>query len=301
MYLCKLFVWFIIFSFMGWIYESIFCTIKNRRWENRGFLHGPIVPIYGVGALLASVIFFLLPVDKLQQASTLTVFLICFFGSIVLEYFTSWALEKLFHAYWWDYSNVPLNIHGRVCLFASLGFGIAGILVVRVIFPFVNNLTSGISPFWMEFLALLFMLLFGMDMALTVSALTNFSKNFTRIEREINEQIAAAYDKLDSSVSDAIETVREKSSAFQENAAAKKELAEEKVAATKELAEEKVAALREQLTRERLEALFASSSYAQKHTMLGVQGFRKDKEKDISIRQRMRTMIDEKRPHRKQK
>lgn len=299
MYLSKLFVWFIVYSFMGWVYESIFCTIKNRQWENRGFLHGPIVPIYGVGALLASIVFSSLPVESLQQASSLTIFLICFFGSIVLEYFTSWALEKLFHAYWWDYSNVPLNIHGRVCLFASIGFGVAGILVVRVLFPFVSHITSGISPFWMEFLSLFFMLLFGMDMALTISALTNFTKNFNRIENEINEQIAAAYDKLDSSVSGAIESVKEKSSAFQESAAAKKELAGEKVSATKELAEEKVAALREQLTRERLEALFASSSYAQKRTMLGVQGFRKGKDKDTGIRQRMRTMIDEKRPHKK--
>lgn len=299
MYLSKLFVWFIVYSFMGWVYESIFCTIKNRQWENRGFLHGPIVPIYGVGALLASIVFSSLPVESLQQASSLTIFLICFLGSIVLEYFTSWALEKLFHAYWWDYSNVPLNIHGRVCLFASIGFGVAGILVVRVLFPFVSHITSGISPFWMEFLSLFFMLLFGMDMALTISALTNFTKNFNRIENEINEQIAAAYDKLDSSVSGAIESVKEKSSAFQESAAAKKELAGEKVSATKELAEEKVAALREQLTKERLEALFASSSYAQKRTMLGVQGFRKDKDKDTGIRQRMRTMIDEKRPHKK--
>lgn len=299
MYLSKLFVWFIVYSFMGWVYESIFCTIKNRQWENRGFLHGPIVPIYGVGALLASIVFSSLPVESLQQASSLSIFLICFLGSIVLEYFTSWALEKLFHAYWWDYSNVPLNIHGRVCLFASIGFGVAGILVVRVLFPFVSHITSGISPFWMEFLSLFFMLLFGMDMALTISALTNFTKNFNRIENEINEQIAAAYDKLDSSVSGAIESVKEKSNAFQESAAAKKELAGEKVSATKELAEEKVAALREQLTRERLEALFASSSYAQKRTMLGVQGFRKDKDKDTGIRQRMRTMIDEKRPRKK--
>lgn len=299
MYLSKLFVWFIVYSFMGWVYESIFCTIKNRQWENRGFLHGPIVPIYGVGALLASIVFSSLPVESLQQASSLTIFLICFLGSIVLEYFTSWALEKLFHAYWWDYSNVPLNIHGRVCLFASIGFGVAGILVVRVLFPFVSHITSGISPFWMEFLSLFFMLLFGMDMALTISALTNFTKNFNRIENEINEQIAAAYDKLDSSVSGAIESVKEKSNAFQESAAAKKELAGEKVSATKELAEEKVAALREQLTRERLEALFASSSYAQKRTMLGVQGFRKGKDKDTGIRQRMRTMIDEKRPRKK--
>lgn len=286
MTLCKLFVWFIMYSFMGWIYESIFCTIKNRRWENRGFLYGPIVPIYGVGAILASLVFFVLPIDILQNASVLTIFLVCFLGSIVLEYFTSWALEKLFNAYWWDYSNVILNINGRVCLPASVGFGLAGILVIKFIYPFVNNITIGIPPLLMEFLALFFMLVFAMDLSLTVFALTNFANNFNRIEAEINEQIAAAYQKLDDSVSGAIETVVEKSGQIQEGATAKKALAEEKISA-----------LREQLTAERLESLFLATSDIQKHTMLSIQGFRKNE--SGNMRQRMRTMIDEKRHKKK--
>lgn len=287
MSLCKFFVWFIIYSFMGWIYESIFCTIKNRGWENRGFLHGPIVPIYGVGALLASIVFSYTPIEALQNANCVTIFLISFLGSIVLEYTTSWALEKLFHAYWWDYSNEFLNIHGRVCFFASLGFGAAGILVIKVIYPFVNSITVGIPNLLMELLALAFMLLFGMDMALTVSALTNFQKNFSRIENEINEQIASAYDKLDNSVSGAFETVKEKTEQLQEGATSKKEIAEEKIAA-----------LREQLTMERLESLFASSSAAEKKTLLGIQGFQKS-EPSAPLRQKMRSMIDSKRPGKK--
>ncbi len=283
MSLCKLFVWFIMYSFMGWVYESIYCTIKNHHWENRGFLHGPIVPIYGVGALLASIVFFILPIEGLHDVNPLTIFIICFLGSIVLEYSTSWALEKLFHAYWWDYSNVILNINGRVCLPASIGFGLAGILVTKVLYPFVNNITIGIPPMLMEFLALLFMLIFAMDLSLTISALTNFTKNFTRIETEINDQIAAAYQKLDTSVSGAIETVVEKSEQLQEDATAKKETAEEKIAA-----------LREQLTTERLESLFLTSSKSQKRTMLSIQGFRKN-EPASAIRQRMRIMMEEKR------
>ena len=188
MLVSKYFVWFIIYSFMGWIYESTYCTIRKHHWENRGFLHGPIVPIYGVGALLASILFSEFPISGMQEASNLKIFLICFFGSIVLEYTTSWALEKLFHAYWWDYSNVICNINGRVCLPASIGFGLAGILVVRVIYPFVSGMTHDTNVYLMEALSLVFMFLFGMDMALTISALTNFAKNFNRIESEINEQ-----------------------------------------------------------------------------------------------------------------
>ena len=191
MLVSKYFVWFIIYSFMGWIYESTYCTIRKHHWENRGFLHGPIVPIYGVGALLASILFSEFPISGMQEASNLKIFLICFFGSIVLEYTTSWALEKLFHAYWWDYSNVICNINGRVCLPASIGFGLAGILVVRVIYPFVSGMTHDTNVYLMEALSLVFMFLFGMDMALTVSALTNFAKNFNRIESEINESAFA--------------------------------------------------------------------------------------------------------------
>ena len=283
MIVSKYFVWFIIYSLMGWIYESTYCTIRKHHWENRGFLHGPIVPIYGVGALLASILFSELPISGLQEASNLKIFLICFFGSIVLEYTTSWGLEKLFHAYWWDYSDVFCNINGRVCLPASIGFGCAGILVVRIIYPFVNGMTHNTNPYLMEGLSLAFMFVFGMDMALTVSALTNFAKNFNRIEAEINEQFANAYEKLDTSVSDAIESAIEKSEQIQESAFVRKELAEEKAAA-----------LRDRLTKERLENLFLSSSAAQKSTFLSIQGFKRSKQGN-ELRQRMRNLINEKR------
>lgn len=283
MTLCKLFVWFIIYSFMGWIYESIYCTIKKHRWENRGFLHGPIVPIYGIGALLASVVFSLLPFEALQHANNVQIFLISFFGSIVLEYTTSWALEKLFHAYWWDYSHCFCNIHGRVCLFASTGFGLAGILVVRFLYPFVNSVTQSIHPILIEILALIFMFIFGMDLSLTISALTNFTKNFSRIESEINQQIADAYEKLDSGVTNAIENIIEKSEQLQESNSLRKEMAEEKIAK-----------LREQLTNERLESLFASSSRSQRHTILSIQGFRRGEQAN-EIRTRMKSLIQERR------
>ncbi len=321
MMICKYFVWFIVYSFFGWIYESTYCTIRKHKWENRGFLYGPIVPIYGVGALLASIVFSVLPVHQLQQASNLQIFIVCFLGSIVLEYSTSWILEKLFHAYWWDYSNVICNINGRVCLPASIGFGVAGILVVNVFLPMVSNMTSHVHPLLMEGLALAFMLMFGMDLALTVSALTNFAKNFARIEAEINDRMTLAYDNLESTLAEKKDTLMEKTSALSEKASAitekassiaekasvlterkeayleKKEQRQEASFVRKELRSEKAAELRERLTSEYLENLMKSTSTAQKGALMHIQGFKRDKKSsdNNSIRERMVTMMKERR------
>ena len=194
MIVSKYFVWFVLFSFMGWIYESIYCTIKKHHWENRGFLFGPICPIYGFGAVAASII---CSGAALPEMSDVKIFIVCFFGSIVLEYTTSWVLEKLFHAVWWDYSQVKFNIHGRVCLPASIGFGAAGLLVVHIILPFTEKTTSFLSPLATEIVALLFMAVLAADTALTVSALTCLTQNLQTIEAQVNRQMQELYSNLE--------------------------------------------------------------------------------------------------------
>ena len=89
MWISKYFVYFVIFSVMGWIYESAFCTIKNGKWQNRGFLYGPLCPIYGVGATAITFIVDELQAHGWQEPAGWRIFLIAFFGSIVLEYVTS--------------------------------------------------------------------------------------------------------------------------------------------------------------------------------------------------------------------
>ena len=121
MWLSRYICLFFIYSFMGWIYETLYCTIKNGKWENRGFLFGPACPIYGTGAVAISVIM-KVTIGNGIVLSLWQIFLIAFIGSAGLEYITSWGLEKLFHAAWWDYSDFPLNLHGRISLFTSLGF-----------------------------------------------------------------------------------------------------------------------------------------------------------------------------------
>ena len=131
MWLSRYFLWFLGFGLLGWIYETSYVTIKEKKWSNRGFLFGPVLPIYGVGAaLICAVVEFVLK----DGYTWWQIFLISYLGSVVLEYSTHWTLEKLFHAYWWDYRDMPLNINGRVCVPASIAFGLAGLLVVIAFF-----------------------------------------------------------------------------------------------------------------------------------------------------------------------
>ena len=123
-----LFLWFLFYSFAGWVYESILVSVSERRLVNRGFLNGPICPIYGCGAVLAIVLLH-------DLHNPFAVFLISSIGACMLEYVTSWGMEKLFHARWWDYSHRRFNIQGRICLLGAIVFGLLGVLITDVIQP----------------------------------------------------------------------------------------------------------------------------------------------------------------------
>jgi uncharacterized membrane protein len=189
MWVSRYFVFFIVFSFFGWVYETLFSIVRKGHWENRGFLFGPICPIYGVGGITAVAVWDNLSRFGRADLSNLEIFILAFVISFFLEYGTSWVLEKLFHAYWWDYSNVPLNINGRVCLPASIGFGLAGILVVRVFVPVTDYITAIASPILMEILALVLMAVAACDLTVTVSALSDFQKNVIKLNELINDHM----------------------------------------------------------------------------------------------------------------
>ena len=119
------FLWLMIYSVIGWVYESTICSIGQRKLINRGFLNGPYCPIYGTGAVLV-----LLVLGRIQNPVLL------FFAGAVLtcsvEYLTSWLMEKLFHARWWDYSKRKCNIGGRVCLIGAVVFGAFSVVLILV-------------------------------------------------------------------------------------------------------------------------------------------------------------------------
>ena len=137
--LAQLAMSFCIYSFAGWVYEVVIGLFQHHRFINRGFSFGPVCPIYGAGAVLAIVV--LAPLnDPLVQ------FVVGFFAAGVLEYTTSWAMEAIFHARWWDYSEYPLNLNGRVCALGLTVFSLLMLGVVYVSEPALKSLYVRVDP-----------------------------------------------------------------------------------------------------------------------------------------------------------
>ena len=214
--LTKYFTEFIFYSFLGWVWESIYCTVREKKWADRGFLFGPICPIYGSCAVLASVVFEYVPLDSNPDFPLWGIFLVCMIGSAIAEYSTSYILEKRFHARWWDYSKVPLNIRGRVCLPVSIAFGLAGIVVVKWLIPAVEGVQSGCPPLIYEILALLFAMLFGADYALTEAGLSELLKQMEEMHQEFNIRAESAYEKIASTPKAISSTLTEKKEELKE-------------------------------------------------------------------------------------
>ncbi|HHT56510.1 MAG TPA: HD domain-containing protein [Herbinix luporum] len=182
MFLNKYIIAFFIFSFFGWIWESIYCTIREHKWANRGFLYGPICPIYGFASVLGFIIYDLIKAGYLPSIKWWMIFMLGFIVSMLLEYPTSWALEKLFKARWWDYSDIWLNIKGRTSVPTSLAFGFAAILAMEVLIPLVDRGLSFLPESLLFILSLILVSIISIDTTLTISSLTDFQKYVASIE-----------------------------------------------------------------------------------------------------------------------
>ena len=173
---------FVVFSLFGWIWESIYCTIRQKKWANRGFLYGPVCPIYGFGCVVGLAAYDLCAAGFIPELSWWQIFIVGFAVSMILEYPTSWVLEKLFHARWWDYSKVPLNINGRTSVPTSIAFGAAAIAVLKFIIPPMSSLLALFPDWLIMLLALLFTAIISADITLTTAALTDFQSRIDRLD-----------------------------------------------------------------------------------------------------------------------
>ena len=120
---------FIVFSMMGWFWELLYDFLKHGVLANHGVLHGPWLPIYGGGG-----VFMYLVLNRYRKNSVI-VFMGSFVFCTIIEYCTGWYLETLKHHKWWSYVNMPFNIDGRICLLASIFFGISGLACIYVFAP----------------------------------------------------------------------------------------------------------------------------------------------------------------------
>lgn len=179
--IAEIVLYFFIYSVIGWLWETIYCSIGAGHFVYRGFLHGPYCPIYGFGVL--SVLYLVIPL----QESTLELFIFSSVIVTILEYITGFFLERIFKVTLWNYNDVPMNIHGRVAVPVSLFWGFCCVLVVRRIQPAIAALVLWLYARCGLWLPAAVVILLTVDTALSASKMFAFSKLMERLAAEFEE------------------------------------------------------------------------------------------------------------------
>lgn len=183
----KLIIYFFVYCVCGYICEVVYCSVPAKRFVNRGFLYGPYLPVYGFGAV--SVLLALDPFFKQP-------YLVFIFGIIVtsiLEYFTSWMLEKFFKTKLWDYSKHKFNINGRVCLLNSTLFGLLCLVVVYVIQPFIAGFVDKFPEWLYHPLAMFIAIGMSVDATASIYHMAAFQAKVREVKekgKEFQERLA---------------------------------------------------------------------------------------------------------------
>jgi len=200
---------FIIYAFLGWCSEVAFAAVNKGKFVNRGFLNGPVCPIYGVGMLIV-----VLCLWNLRDRP-----LLLFLGSALLttalEFVTGFVLERFFHDKWWDYSDMPFNIKGYVCLKFTILWGLAASFIIGAIHRFIYMLIEK-TPFVLGAILLaVFSAAFIADFIVTLTALVKLPKKLKAMA-EAERALRAVSDKIGENISDTTIAAKEKGEALAE-------------------------------------------------------------------------------------
>ncbi len=175
---------FMIYSFAGWVIEIIYVGFAEKKIVNRGFLLGPYLPIYGVAGTLMTFI--------LQLYIDFPIFLLLnaiIIGSTV-EYFTGYAMEKLFKAKWWDYSKEPFNLNGRICLVNSILFGVLGMVLIYFINPFLHFCLDLIPVTILYFISGLLLSIFIIDCILSFNIVKQLKLTASALKKDYTNEMS---------------------------------------------------------------------------------------------------------------
>ena len=202
---CFAFLLLMTYSLLGWCGEMVYCSLAQRRLcEKRGFLNGPLCPIYGHGALVV-----LLCLDGGCANPALT-FLLGMVLTTLVEYITSWAMEKLFHMRWWDYSQFRLHLNGRVCLWNSILFGLSSVFLCHAANPPV---AQGLAALFADGvavpLALVLLAVYLADIVLSVRSAIQIGDRLAKLHA-IHDELAGRLEQLRQEPREALEAQRQR-------------------------------------------------------------------------------------------
>lgn len=179
---------FFFYSAAGWCLESLYCSIGEKRFVNRGFMTGPLCPIYGTAALVIVILIY-----NPFKENPLAVFLLGIILCDIVEYITSYVMEKLFNARWWDYTYEFMNIGGRICLKHTLYWGIISIIFVKTIHPSVDNLYDKIDGPHMKYVLFTVLAVFTVDLINAVRKASDIRKLQSKINsltKSLSEELS---------------------------------------------------------------------------------------------------------------
>ena len=175
--LYQVFAYFLIYSCLGWCLEVIYAAVTTGQLINRGFLNGPVCPIYGFGMVI--VLFALTPLSHSL--------LLLYLGGVILpsalELVGGWALYKLYHTRWWDYSDYPFNIGGYICLEFSLLWGVGTLIVMKLVHPIIADAVALIPPLVGLVLMFLLYAIYAADTIATAFAASDLARDLDALEK----------------------------------------------------------------------------------------------------------------------
>lgn len=177
------FMLFIVYSLIGWIVEVVGILIQEKRFVNRGFLIGPYCPIYGVGGITI-----ILSLNKYME-DPIILFVMAIVICSLLEYFTSYIMEKLFKTRWWDYSNFKFNINGRICLETMWAFGALACFVIYLINPPLIKLLELLPDIVFNIITYSIMVLFLVDNIISFKIISNVKVTAKNVKKDNTEEM----------------------------------------------------------------------------------------------------------------
>lgn len=203
-------VWiFLIYAFLGWCSEVAFAAVNKGSFVNRGFLNGPVCPIYGFGMLIVVTCLWNL------RSNVILLFLGSAALTTALEFVTGFVLEKFFHDKWWDYSDMPFNIKGYVCLKFTILWGLAASFIIGAVHRFVYMIIR-LTPFTLGVVLLsVFLAAFAADFAVTLTELIKLPGKLKAMS-EAEKALRAVSDKIGENISDTTIAAKEKGEALAE-------------------------------------------------------------------------------------
>lgn len=232
-----LFLYFVIYAFLGWILETVYCSVRERRFVARGFLYGPVCPIYGVGVLMMLCWFAPFTGRPLLFYAVATVCMSAW------EYLVAWILETTTHIKYWDYSDRKFNLHGRICLSISLTWGVLAYLVIFWIHPVVAGLVERLSTFTICVADVVLLVLLVADVAATIrelALLTAMLRKLTQMGEELQVQLALSRAELSDRLDEAREVLSDRLDDARESISDKLDDAKESISDRLDVAKESI-------------------------------------------------------------